>query len=544
MKKTIYSVLFICIASLVVAQSPDAAKRAREFNKQQKAAQQQLETARDLAASITANDLREHLTVLASDEMEGRETGTEGNEKAARYIADQFKAMGLPAIGSDKSYFQPVVFTKTRWEEVGLEVNGKSYRHLWDYISFPNNNNDQPEVKTNEVVFLGFGIEDKKYNDYRGVDVTGKVILIYKGEPVNKKGISKITGSTDLSDWSADLNKKLAVAKKHGVRTVLIIENEIQKLIGKNRRFLVGSETILGEEGLQPVEVANSYIISTTVAKAIMGDQFKKVVKARKKMQKRGKSKPVTLPTDLELTQKKHRSSLIGNNVLGYIEGSDPELKDEIVVLTAHYDHLGKRGDDIYNGADDNGSGTSTILEIAQAFATAKKEGHGPRRSVLAMLVTAEEKGLLGSKYYVEKPLFPIANTVVDINVDMVGRVDEKHQHNPNYIYVIGSNRLSTELHDINEAMNKTHTQLELDYTFNAEDDPNRFYYRSDHYNFAEKGIPSIFYFNGTHADYHRTSDTVEKINFEKMETVGRLIFHTAWEIANRDKRLVVDVKP
>ena len=202
--------------------------------------------------------------------------------------------------------------------------------------------------------------------------------------------------------------------------------------------------------------------------------------------------------------------------MLGFIEETDPKLKDEIVVVTAHYDHLGMKGESIFHGADDNASGSSTVLEIAQAFVEAKKSGVGPRRSVLCMLVSGEEKGLLGSQYYATFPIFPLANTVANVNVDMVGRLDEKHEkeNNPNYIYVIGSDRLSTELHDINEAANKEFMQIELDYTYNDPRDPNRFYERSDHYNFAEKGIPAIFYFSGTHEDYHRPSDTVDKINF------------------------------
>jgi Peptidase family M28 len=544
MKKTILNFLWLCLCSSSLwAQSPDAARKAQDFKKQQQEIAANSNFAKQIAESITADDLRKHLTILASDDFEGRETGEVGNEKAANYIAEEFRGMGLPAIGPDNSFYQPVVFTWTRWNEVGMDINGKSYRHLWDFISLPENNNHQPIVETNEVIFLGYGIDDPKYSDYKGANVKDKVILIYKGEPTDSKGKSKITGNTTASDWADSWEKKLTTAKRHGVKTVLIIENELQKMIGENRKFLLGPKLALGAEGLAADKYANSYFISTNVAKAIMGNQYKKVVKARKKMQKKGKSKSVRIPCQAKLVQDKNQSQLIGNNVLGYVEGSDPVLKNELVILTAHYDHLGKRGDDIFNGADDNGSGTSTILEVAEAFATAKKEGKGPRRSVLLMLVTGEEKGLLGSKYYVEKPLFPIANSVVNINVDMVGRVDDKYADNPNYIYVIGSNRLSTELHDINEQMNQQYTNLVLDYTYNAESDPNRYYYRSDHYNFAEKGIPAIFYFNGTHADYHRSTDTVEKINFEKMETIGRLVFHTAWEIANRDKRIVVDVE-
>jgi Zn-dependent M28 family amino/carboxypeptidase len=209
--------------------------------------------------------------------------------------------------------------------------------------------------------------------------------------------------------------------------------------------------------------------------------------------------------------------------------------------MSAHYDHLGKRGESIYNGADDNGSGTTTVIEIAQAFADGVKQGIRPRRSMLFLLVTGEEKGLLGSQFYAERPIFPLEKTIVDINVDMVGRVDAKYELNPNYIYVIGSDRLSTDLHKINESVNQEFTQLTMDYTYNSETDPNRYYYRSDHYNFAKNGIPAIFFFNGTHADYHQASDTVEKINFDKMAFVAKHIFHLAYELANRDEMIEVD---
>ena len=492
--------------------------------------------------SITTDDLKKHLTILSSDDFEGRETGTSGSEKAANYIASFFGEIGLPAIGKNKSYFQHVGFIWEAWDQIELVVNDKKYRHLWDFISFPQFNDNSNELISEEILFLGYGIEDSNYNDYKNVDVTDKVIMIYKGEPLNAKGISFVTGSTESSEWSQSVDKKLKVAKANGARAVLIIENEIQKMQRENRQQLIGPVLTLGDPDTRELLLANSAFISTNIAKAIMGKRFKKIIKARKKIQKKGKPRSVNIPCSLRLIQKKSIKTLQGKNVLGYIEGSDPKLKDELIVVTAHYDHIGRRGKDIYNGADDNGSGTSTVMEIAEAFQLAKQKGEGPRRSVLVMLVTGEEKGLLGSKYYTELPLFPLDKTVADINVDMVGRVDKKHKDNPNYIYVIGSDRLSTELHDINEKMNQEHTQLELDYTYNAKDDPNRYYYRSDHYNFAEKGIPSIFYFNGTHPDYHRISDTIEKINFNKMEKVARLIFHTSWELANRDKRIEVDV--
>ncbi len=226
-------------------------------------------------------------------------------------------------------------------------------------------------------------------------------------------------------------------------------------------------------------------------------------------------------------------------NVVAFIKGT--EKPDELIVISAHYDHLGMHNGKIYNGADDNGSGTVAILEIAEAFQKAVKNGNGPKRSILFLHVTGEEKGLLGSKFYVTFPIFPLKNTIVNLNIDMIGRVDEKHTNNPNYIYLIGSNRLSTELHNISEEMNSKFTKLYLDYTFNAEDDPNRFYYRSDHYNFAKNNIPALFYFNGIHKDYHKPTDTPDKINYELLAKRTQLIFYTAWEIANRKKRIVVD---
>lgn len=226
-------------------------------------------------------------------------------------------------------------------------------------------------------------------------------------------------------------------------------------------------------------------------------------------------------------------------NVLAFIEGS--EKPEEIIVISAHLDHEGIKDGKIYNGADDDGSGTVAVLKIAEAFKMAKDAGKGPKRSILFLHVTGEEKGLLGSKYYVENPIFPLANTVTNLNIDMIGRIDDRHKDNPNYVYLIGSDKLSTDLHNISEAVNKKYMNISLDYKYNDDNDPNRFYYRSDHYNFAKHGIPVIFYFNGTHADYHQPTDTPDRINYDLLENRSRLIFLTAWEVANRDARLVVD---
>ena len=242
----------------------------------------------------------------------------------------------------------------------------------------------------------------------------------------------------------------------------------------------------------------------------------------------------------MELTIKGEAVST--ENVVAIIEGST--MPEEYVVISSHLDHEGIKKGEIYNGADDDGSGSVALLEIAEAFQKAAEAGKGPQRSVIFLHVSGEEKGLLGSKYYTDNPLYPLANTIANFNIDMVGRTDPKRDSdNRNYIYLIGSDRLSTELHEISEAANKATTKIELDYTFNAEDDPNRFYFRSDHYNFAKNNIPVIFYFNGTHADYHKPSDTVEKIQFDLLEERARLVFYTAWEVANRKDRIVVDNK-
>ncbi len=229
-------------------------------------------------------------------------------------------------------------------------------------------------------------------------------------------------------------------------------------------------------------------------------------------------------------------------NVIAYIKGR--EKPNEVIIVSAHLDHIGIDGNGVINnGADDDGSGTVAILEIAEAFKKAEQNGDGPKRTVVFLHVTGEEIGLYGSRYYTdEDPIFPLKHTVANLNIDMIGRVDKKHEATgKNYLYLIGSDKLSKELHNISEAVNKAYFNLEFDYTYNDDNDPNRFYYRSDHYNFAKNSIPVIFYFNGTHDDYHKPSDTPDKINYNFLETRTKLIFHTAWELANRDERIKLD---
>ncbi|MFT4683672.1 MAG: Zn-dependent M28 family amino/carboxypeptidase [Urechidicola sp.] len=239
--------------------------------------------------------------------------------------------------------------------------------------------------------------------------------------------------------------------------------------------------------------------------------------------------------------RRKSTSNNPSENVVAFIEGI--ERPEEVVVISSHYDHEGIKNGLIYNGADDNASGTTGVLLIAKAFAKAKKDGHGPKRSIMFVNFTAEEQGLLGSKYFIANPILPLENIVVNLNIDMIGRIGKDRQNDSDYIYVIGADRLSTELHEINERMNSKYTNIELDYQYNERNDPNRFYKRSDHYNFAKKGIPIAFYFNGTHEDYHKPTDTPDKILLDLLVKRVKLVFHTAWEIANRDERIAVDVE-
>ncbi len=498
-------------------------------------------TSDQLARSIESKSLKEHVYILASTEFQGRETGKEGNLKAAEYIASQMASYGIPPIPGDGDYFQEVAFTTFRWEDIKLTVDDLAIEHLKEFLAVPQYFPILSEpLAINAMTFLGYGIDDPAYSDYKGVDVKGKHLLVYGGEPRDKNEKFRITGSDSTSVWSSDPLLKMAAAKKAGAASLWIIEEKFKEKVMESRKNLLTGATLMQSPD-QLTDYVPLVFVSSTLGQKIAGKKVKKVIKLRNKITKTGKPTNLVIPSNIRLVATHQIKSTPGVNVLGFVEGTDPDLKNEVVVLTAHYDHLGMRGNDIFFGADDNASGTSAVLEIAQAMAIAKSSGYGPRRSVLCMLVTGEEKGLLGSKYYTEHPIFPLENTVANVNIDMIGRVDDIHADS-NYTYVIGADRLSTELHQINEAVNNLYTKLQLDYTFNADDDPNQFYRRSDHYNFAKRGIPAIFYFSGVHADYHRPTDTPDKIMYGKAETIARLAFHTTWELANRDERIKVNV--
>lgn len=508
------------------------------------------EAAAKYAATITADDLKKHLTILASDEYEGRDTGEKGQKMAAAYISNEFKNDGLtgPVPNSSNAYYQTFDLEKSSWGDGYITVNGKRFAMKEDF--FVTGGSPYQTEQTADVVFAGYGIDDTNYSDYTNLNVTGKMVVVLAGEPKNSAGNFLVSGTGKASNWGNDIRTKRDAATKKGAKSILIVTGTTPEefATGTTRYKSAANRASVGlkSTGTAPANAA-LMLVSPAVGAALFNTTPDKLFAYNAAVAKAGKPTASGLTAVKEVKVKTTRDvqPLPTENVLGFIEGSDK--KDEVVVVTSHYDHVGVdntlTGDKIFNGANDDGSGTVAVIELAEAFAQAKKEGKGPRRSILFMTVTGEEKGLLGSEYYSSNPIFPLANTVADINIDMIGRMDFDHEktNDSNYIYVIGSDKLSSDLHRINEEMNKKYVNLKLDYSYNDENDPNRFYYRSDHYNFAKHGIPIVFFFNGVHADYHKVSDSVDKILFDSAEKVARLAFHTTWELANRDERIKVD---
>lgn len=477
------------------------------------------------AATISADDLKKHLYVVAGKEMEGRDTPSPGLEKAATYIEDHFRSLGLLP-GNRNSYRQIYPLYKDSMTSTSLKVNGVSFELTKDFQ--PNTSNYIAEMRFSETVFAGYGIVDSNMDDYKDVDVSGKLVLILDGSPADYN--PKVTGFAS----PANAFTKISNAKEKGAAAVIIIYNNYpRKTFNNTSHYSMKSY----RENVNPL----TFSASEVVAEKILGEDGKGILQKMKAAPLAAK----IYKADIDLGYYKATGIAYASNVLGLLEGTDK--KDEYVIITSHYDHVGKRNDTtIFYGADDDGSGTVSILELAEAYAKAKAAGKGPRRSILFMTVSGEEKGLWGSAYYSNHPVYPLDKTTVDLNIDMIGRIGAEYQKDKdsiNYVYVIGDDKLSTDLTPITDQVNAKYSKMKLDRKYNDPNDPNRFYYRSDHYNFAEKGIPVIFYFNGVHADYHRPTDTPDKINYKLMAKRAQFIFYTAWEMANRDAMLKRDMK-
>lgn len=473
-------------------------------------------TVQKYAATITEADLKESLTILASDALEGRETGTRGQKMAAAFIAAYFEELGLkgPVAGS---YYQPITLYNLGMPEVTLKVGDVELSK--DEFAY-SGSTESSGFTDLPVIFVGKGTE----HEIGKLAITGKAtVLVVDGNA------------------SFEGNPAVLSLRKKGAKEIFIVskkEEAFLNTIASVRNFMTDGLT-LTEPNVKTAG-PGMFFISYSAAAKIFNTSISDLNKAIKD-KKVDKIKAATVT--YSIVQKV--SKVNSENILGFLEGSDK--KEELIVITAHYDHIGisshATGDTINNGADDDGSGTVAVLEMAQAFVQAKKEGKGPRRSILFMTVTGEEQGLFGSQYYVEHPVFSLASTVANLNIDMIGRRDPEHSGKPAYVYVIGSDKLSSELHEINERNNNTYTKLQFDYTYNDEDHPTNLYKRSDHWNFARNGIPIVFYFDGIHEDYHKVSDEVSKIEFDLLAKRAQSLFYTAWEIANRDDRIVVDKK-
>jgi hypothetical protein len=471
-------------------------------------------TAIRYAKYITPESLLPYMEVLASDSLEGRETGKPGQKKAAAFIAGHFESAGLIPV-SHGGYFQHTSLSARANGSKNFVVNEKQFVFMRDYF-YPPGFADSMYV-LNRIVLAGNGNAD----DYMNADAKNAAVLFFDYTPPGMQRSSAVSG------------EKIRLAKEKEASVAIIITDSLQKIVEEYtyRRPLPISADI-------PFA-----FVTRAMAKSFFPEAKAKLFeKAQKKIMRGRNPASIQTETESQLPFVVNTDAIRGENVIALLEGTDK--KDEVLVLTAHYDHLGIRDSLIYPGADDDCSGTSAVMEMSRIFSLAAAAGNRPRRSILFMTVSGEEKGLLGSKYYVKHPVVPLQNTIANLNTDMIGRTDAKHDSMEvrEYVYIIGSDKLSTALHEVNEKANAAFTKLELDYTYNRPDDPNRFYYRSDHYNFAKHNIPIIFYFNGSHADYHRPGDTVDKIQFDLLAKRTQLIFLTAWELANREERIKVDV--
>jgi hypothetical protein len=477
------------------------------------------------ASAITAEGMKKHLYIIAGKEMEGRDTPSPGLEKAANYIEEQFKAIGLLP-GNKESYRQTYPLFRDSMIGATCKINGVALELTRDFQ--PQTSNYAASMRFSELVFAGYGIMDgDKRDDYKDLKVAGKLVMILDGMPADYKPAQ--TGfNSPVSSFG-----KMSAAMSRGAAAVIIVYNNFP-------RRAMNFTSNWSMNGYRPSQLPFTFFLSADAAARIMGEDGKDIFNKMKT----SPLPPKTYTAEIDLEYAKASKTAYASNVIGVIEGTD--LKNEYVFITAHYDHLGKRDTVIYYGADDDGSGTTAVIQLAEAFAKAKQAGSGPRRTIVFMTVSGEEKGLWGSGYYNDHPIFPQDKTTVDLNIDMIGRADatRKKGDSMNYVYVVGDDKISSDLKVISEGVNKTYTKMELDYKFNDPKDPHRIYFRSDHYNFAEKGIPIIFYYDGMlGADYHKSTDTPDKIYYDLLVKRSQLVFYTAWEMANRNEMLKRDIK-
>jgi len=495
--------------------------------------------AASFASTITAYDLKDNLNFIASPSTEGRETGTPGLIRAAEYVASKFGLFGVQQMGGNGTYYQSYKYIRNASKDILLYDSVEKYEFLKDYFVQPDVRNGLAYDK--DVIFMGYGIKAEKYNDFlKDTLLTDKIIILMNDEPIHKKKYY-LTGTTNPGQWYHNVSLKLAQLTKYKPAAVIVIDDDFKSRLELMKKTLLTETTPAQLESIYPISFPVIYTHLSMAARLLGVDsvRFQKLIYRSNR-----KHKPFHFYGKKKISMVIDRIASVpyGVNVIGVVEGSD--LKNEYIVISAHLDHLGVHQGKIYFGADDDGSGTAALIEIAEAFTIAKRAGHGPRRSILFCSFSGEEKGLLGSEYYVKNPRVPLENTVLDLNIDMIGRIDSVHEilNKPDYIYPIGTNRTSSDIRPLLERCNNIYSHLELDYKYDEPGEKNRYFFRSDHYNFAKNNIPVIFFFTGVHRDYHKSTDTIDKINFEKMQKITRLIFHVAWQAANMNNRPKTDI--
>lgn len=512
---------------------------------------------------ITQDFLKPHLTAFAHDTMEGRETGTPAEAKAAKYLADEYQKMGLKPVGDNGSYYQHFDLHAFINDSVVFEVRKKDEDGLKRISRSTSDNNSSADFVrlfggtdslSGDIAFAGFGIADEQQevDHLSGTDLTNKWVMVFQGIP------NVVDGDT-LINPNTEAQARFQMIMDKGAKGILVIPAEEPEQYDQVAQKMQGS---FGEAGRLTLayrdkeingsnDVTGGYnMINPKLAAQILEvSSIEELANYRQQLL----DKIVdfkAMDTQYSLSQRPYtsRETITSKNVLALVEGADPELKDEVVVLTSHYDHVGigepdSTGDRIYNGADDDGSGTIGLLNMAKAFSEAEKNGVKPKRSILFLNVSAEEKGLLGSRYYSDHAVFPMEKTIANLNTDMIGRIDSKHEKEgvEKYAYIIGAELISSELDSVIKVANEQSGQIELDKTYNDLNDPNQFYRRSDHWHFGRYRVPFAFFFTGVHEDYHRPSDEVHKIRFDKMTNILKTMYTTTVMLANGEDGPAVD---
>lgn len=488
------------------------------------------QNADSLSRLISADSISNFVQLLSSNEFAGRETGREGQKKAAEWIRKKYILYGLePLFYGDFIQHHPQSVRANG--KANFEINQKYFLFGEDYFYFPGYHNSVYRIDS--VLFCGYGISEKAYDDFATSSCRGKTILLMEGEPVNKRGKSWITGTNEKSQWSTDWRKKWKLFIAMKPRLVLMVVDNISARIDSflYKRLPEGFAMSSVLPDSPPV-----VFISREMALRLFPESHEEILeKSIDRIRKTGKPSTFMTSSDAELRIKESTAILLGENVAGMIRGTGS--RDEYLVISAHYDHLGIRDSVLYPGADDNASGMSGLLEIARIFSLESRAGHPPVRNIIFLSVSGEEKGLLGSAWFVKHPPVPEEKIIADLNIDMIGRTDAVHDSAgiSDYIYIIDPGSLCHTIDSINTEENEKYTHIVLDHRFNDEKDPNHFYNRSDHYNFIKNHIPAIFYFSGVHADYHKPTDTADKINPDLARARCGLIFLTAFNLANSE---------